>query len=66
MMSDDPRALAEWSKRMSSGERPLPEYEEMTERMERGEWPAAQIEEKRKEFTGQGEATPRLIEYEDG
>jgi hypothetical protein len=51
---------------MSSGERPLPEYEEMTERMERGEWPAAQIEEKRKEFTGQGEATPRLIEYEDG
>lgn len=55
MMRDDPRAIAEWNKKMSSGEKPPPEYEEITERMERGEWPATQIEEKRKEFSGQGE-----------
>jgi len=53
MMRNDPRALAEWSRRMSNGERPPPEYQEITERMERGEWPAAQIEERRKEFLGQ-------------
>ncbi len=56
MMRDDPRAMAEWNKRMSSGEEPLPEYEEITERMERGEWPVAQIEEERRKFTGQGES----------
>jgi hypothetical protein len=55
MMRDDPRAIAEWNKRMSSGEKPSPEYEEITERMEKGEWPATQIEEKKKEFSGQGE-----------
>ena len=54
MMRDDPRALAEWNKRMSQGERVAPEYEEITERMERGEQPAKQIEEKRRELTGQG------------
>jgi hypothetical protein len=48
--------MAEWNKRMSGGEKPAPEYEEITDRMERGEWPAAQIEEKRKEFSGQGQA----------
>lgn len=53
-MRDDPRAIAEWNKRMSGGEKSPPEYEEITERMEGGEWPAAQIEEKRKEFSGQG------------
>ena len=54
MMRDDPRAIAEWNKRMSGDEKSSPEYEEITERMERGEWPATQIEEKRKEFSGQG------------
>jgi hypothetical protein len=29
----DPRAIAEWNKRMSSGEKTLPEYEEIIERM---------------------------------
>jgi len=56
MMRDDPRAIAEWNKRMSGGEKSTPEYEEITERMERGEWPVTQIEEKRKEFSGQNEA----------
>ncbi len=50
MMRNDPRALAEWSKKMSSGEKCAPEYEEMTERMERGEWPADQIEHKRRQM----------------
>jgi hypothetical protein len=56
MIRDDPRAIAEWNKRMSGGEKPPPEYEEITERMERGDWPVAQIEEKRRGFTGQGES----------
>jgi hypothetical protein len=50
MMRNDPRALSEWNKRMTGGEKATPEYEEIAERMERGEWPAQQIEEKRKEF----------------
>ncbi len=58
MMRDDPRAMAEWNRRMSGGEKPTPEYEEITERMEAGEWPAAQIAEKRKEFSGQQEGSP--------
>jgi len=57
MMRDDPRALAEWSKRMS-GEKSPPEYAELTERMERGEWPAAQIEERRGQVLAQGEDSP--------
>jgi hypothetical protein len=40
MLADDPRALAEWNKRMSQGEEVAPEYEEMVERMEKGEMPA--------------------------
>jgi len=56
MMRDDPRAIAEWNKRMSSSEKSPPEYEEITERMERGEWPVTQIEEKRKKFSGQGKS----------
>lgn len=56
MMRDDPKALAEWNKRMSGGDKSTPEYEEITERMERGEWPVAQIEKKRKKFSGQGES----------
>jgi hypothetical protein len=60
MMRDDPRAMAEWSKRMSGGEKTAPEYQEITERMEAGEWPAAQIAEKRKDFSGQGESSPKI------
>jgi putative FmdB family regulatory protein len=55
MMRDDPRAMAEWNRRMSGGEKPPPEYEELTGRMERGEWPAAQVERKRRELSAQGE-----------
>jgi hypothetical protein len=55
MMRDDPRALAEWNRRMSGGEKSAPEYEEITGRMERGEWPVAQMDKKRKEFSSQGE-----------
>jgi len=56
MMQNDPKALAEWNKRMSSGEKPPPEYEEIVERMEKGEWPAEEIEKRRKEFFGEGDS----------
>jgi len=49
MMRNDPRALIEWNKRMTGGEEPPPDYEEITERMEKGEWPVEQIEQKRRE-----------------
>jgi putative FmdB family regulatory protein len=39
MLSNDPKALAEWNKRMSQGEAVAPEYEEMIEQMERGQMP---------------------------
>ena len=39
MLNDDPRALAEWNKKMSRGEKSAPEYEEMIEQMERGQMP---------------------------
>ncbi len=41
LMHNDPRALAEWNKRMSAGtgDKVAPEYEEMLERMEAGEPP---------------------------
>ena len=55
MMSDDPRAIAEWNRRMTGGEKAPPEYEEITERMEREEWPFKQIEERRKELYSEGE-----------
>ncbi len=60
MMRDDPRAITEWNKRMSGGEKSPPEYEEITERMEGGEWPITQIEEKRKQFSGQGESKSNI------
>ena len=41
MMGNDPKALAEWNKRMSGGEPVAPEYKETMERMERGEMPAS-------------------------
>jgi hypothetical protein len=40
MMADDPRALAEWNRRMSQDEEVAPEYEEMLGRMDKGEMPA--------------------------
>ena len=60
MTRDDPIAMAEWNRRMSGGEKSPPEYEEMTDRMEMGEWPVAQIDEKRKEFSGQGESKSEI------
>ncbi len=41
LMRNDPRALAEWNKRMSGGmdEEITPQYEEMLDRMEHGEMP---------------------------
>ena len=39
MLNNDPRALAEWNKRMSRGERVAPEYEETVQKMEKGEMP---------------------------
>ncbi len=40
MMADDPKALAEWNRRMSQGEEVAPEYEDMVGRMEKGEMPS--------------------------
>ncbi len=47
MLSDDPRALAEWNKRMSGDmdEKVAPEYEDMVGRMEKGEMPTETIKE---------------------
>lgn len=39
MLSNDPKALAEWNRKMSQGEEVAPEYQEMIERMESGEMP---------------------------
>lgn len=39
MLSNDPKALAEWNKRMSRGEEVAPEYKEAIDKMERGEMP---------------------------
>ncbi len=52
MMRDDPRALAEWSRRMDCGEKSPPEYEEITQRMDRGEWPADQMQQVREKSIG--------------
>ena len=43
MMNNDPRALAEWNKKMSGGEPVAPEYEEMVEKMERGQFPTQTV-----------------------
>jgi putative FmdB family regulatory protein len=40
LMADDPRALAEWNRRMSQGEEVAPEYEDMVGRMDKGEMPS--------------------------
>ncbi len=39
LQSDDPRALAEWNKRISRGEGVAPEYEDMLGGLEAGEMP---------------------------
>lgn len=45
MLSEDPRALAAWNRRMSQGsdEETGPEYEEMLERMDKGEMPSSEM-----------------------
>lgn len=55
---NDPRALAEWSRRMGQegGTVPEPEFKEMMERLERGEMPA--------ELAGGGEM-PSTDEFEE-
>jgi putative FmdB family regulatory protein len=43
MMADDPRALAEWNRRMSQGEEVSPEYEDMIGKMKKGEMPSESV-----------------------
>lgn len=38
---NDPRALAEWNRRLSRGEKVEPEYEELMYHLERGEMPSS-------------------------
>lgn len=47
MLRNDPKALAEWNKRMSRGEEPSPEYEEIIGRMEKGEMPLVRSREEK-------------------
>jgi putative FmdB family regulatory protein len=42
MLANDPRALAEWNRRISRDEPVAPEYQEMLDRMEHGEMPDLQ------------------------
>ena len=62
MLHNDPRAMSDWNKRMTGGEKASPEYEEITEKMERGEWPVKQLEERRKEFLGEEASKPPSTE----
>lgn len=48
MMHNDPKALAEWNRKMSREDTVAPEYEEMVDKMDHGEWPS--------EVTGQRKA----------
>ncbi len=57
MLSEDPRALAEWNKKMSQGTdyETAPEYSEVLERMEKGEMPTPEaIQELRGENPEKG------------
>jgi len=45
LMSNDPKALAEWNKRMSGGEPVATEYQETLEKMEHGEMPVTNTRE---------------------
>jgi len=40
MLRNDPKALAEWNRRMSRGGKVAPEYEDMVGKMKKGETPA--------------------------
>lgn len=39
MAANDPKALADWNRRMSRDEPVAPEYEDMVGKMDAGEWP---------------------------
>ena len=51
LINNDPKALAEWNKRMSGGEKVTPEYEETLGRMEHGEMPQAPAPPKKEKST---------------
>jgi putative FmdB family regulatory protein len=51
MMADDPKALAEWNRRMSQGEEVAPEYEDMIGRMDKGEMPSEVVDTSASEET---------------
>jgi len=53
--SNDPRALAEWNKRMSRGEEVAPEYEEIMDTLEAGEMP--DVNKWRAEYFKEAEGT---------
>jgi len=59
MLGNDPRAMSEWNRRMTGGEKPTPEYEEITERMDKGEWPMQQLDDRKREFFGDEAMGPR-------
>jgi len=44
LMNNDPKALAEWNKRMSGSEPVAPEYQETLGRMEMGQMPTSPLE----------------------
>ena len=46
MERNDPKALAEWNRRLSRGEPVAPEYQDMVEKMEQGELPTPPPKEK--------------------
>jgi hypothetical protein len=52
LMRNDPRALAEWNKRMSGGEKVAPEYEDMVGKMEKGEIPKQTSKKPKKKQPG--------------
>ncbi|MFC1935069.1 FmdB family zinc ribbon protein [Chloroflexota bacterium] len=51
LMANEPRALAEWNRRMSREEKVTPEYEEMVDKMERGEMPKERSGKGKREAT---------------
>jgi putative FmdB family regulatory protein len=64
MLANDPRALAEWTRRMEgkTDTKMGPEYEEMMEKLERGEsWGKVATEMQEKEL-GPAEETPKTSE----
>lgn len=61
MLRNDPRALAEWSKKMgeATGEGVGPEYEDMLQRMEKGEpWQNIVSEMQKEQLSSSEEKTP--------